>query len=72
MSQPTARLWRVRKHSTSIDAQIVERENDGARVDFFYDGDCIVSREFSSRELAVADAERTLRDLERAGWNTHW
>jgi len=43
-----------------------------SRIEIFYDGDRVYSREFPSRELAVAEAERRLRDLQRSGWTTHW
>ena len=73
MSPDTIRLWRIRKDHAWIDARLSAGEHPaGARVDFFYDGDCIFSRDFRSRDLAVAEAQARLRDLQRAGWNTHW
>jgi hypothetical protein len=73
MSHDVIRLWRVRKHNNSIDAQLIAGDDaTSARLDFFYDGDRIFSRDFTSRDLAVADAELKLRELQRAGWNTHW
>ena len=32
----------------------------------------IVARRWPSREQALTQAESQLRDLQRAGWNTHW
>ena len=65
------RLWRVRKNHTWIDAQVATGPAT-VRVQFFLDGERVFSREFPNRTLATADAERRLRDLQRAGWTTHW
>ena len=65
------RLWRVRKDHTWIDAQLSDSKN-AVEVHFLLDGEPFLTREFPSRATATADAERTLRDLQRAGWNTHW
>jgi len=69
----SARLWRVRKDHTWVDARIREgAEDKGVELQFFYDGALVVARKWPSRESALADADGQLRDLERAGWNTHW
>jgi hypothetical protein len=65
------RLWRVRKNHTWIDAQAHDVA-DGVEVGFAYDGARIYTRRFPSREIAMREAERTLRELQRAGWVTHW
>ena len=67
------RLWRVRKNHTWIDARIRGRQGS-PRVElaFFYDGERIFSTEYPSREFAIDEAAFRLRDLQRAGWNTHW
>lgn len=67
------RLWRVRKHHVWIDAQLHDAA-DGAGVDlrFFYDGELIISSRLPTRTDAQAEADRRLRELQRAGWNTHW
>jgi hypothetical protein len=67
----TERVWRVRKNHTSIDAQVSDWEA-GVEIRYFYDGEPVFSRRFATRELAEADAAVRLRDLERAGWNSHW
>jgi hypothetical protein len=68
-----ARVWRLRKHSTWLDARLSEKAgNAGVELQFFRDNTLISSRRWPSREEAMADAERQLRELERAGWNTHW
>jgi hypothetical protein len=67
----TDRLWRVRKNHTWIDAQIRGCE-DGVEIGFNYDGARLFARRFPTRDLAVDEAARTLQDLQRAGWTTHW
>jgi hypothetical protein len=66
------RVWRARKNHTWIDAQL--REVDGAAFElmFFYDGSLVLSRVCATREDAVARADQQLRELQRAGWNSHW
>lgn len=65
------RLWRVRKDHTWIDAQVRDRA-DGVEVGFSYAGARLFARRFPTRGLAVDAADRTLHDLQRAGWTTHW
>ncbi len=65
------RLWRVRKDHTWIDARLRDCP-DGVEVGFTYDGDHVYSRRFPTRDLALMEADRQLRDLQRAGWTTHW
>ena len=68
-----ARVWRLRKNSTWLDARLSDNAgNAGVELQFFRDNTLISSRRWPSREEALADAERQLRELERAGWNTHW
>ena len=67
------RVWRVRKNHTWIDARLLDAAHTGGvELQFFYDGALVVARKWPSRESALADADGQLRDLERAGWNTHW
>jgi hypothetical protein len=68
-----ARVWRLRKNSTWLDARLSDNTgNAGVELQFFRDNTLISSRRWPSREEAMADADRQLRELERAGWNTHW
>jgi hypothetical protein len=71
LSHDVIRLWRVRKNHTWIDAQLTSGPA-AIELRFFLDGEPIFSRQFSTRALATGDAQRRLRDLERAGWTTHW
>ena len=67
------RVWRLRKNHASIDAQIRDCvESDQVELQFFYDGTLVVARRWPSREAALTHAGDQLRDLQRAGWNTHW
>ena len=67
------RLWRVRRSHASIDVQLREcAPAPAVEIRYFYDGEPVYSRQWPSRELAVADASERLRDLQRAGWTTHW
>ena len=67
------RVWRLRKNSTWLDARLSGSADAGAvELKFFRDNALISSRSWPTREDAMADAERHLRELQRAGWNTHW
>jgi len=70
----SSRLWRVRKDHTWVDARIRDCAGDEGSVElqFFYDGALLVARQWPSRDEALSEAEGQLRDLQRAGWNTHW
>jgi hypothetical protein len=73
VSHDVVRLWRVRKDHTWIDAQIASRPaTTTTLLHFFLDGERVFSREFPTRALATAEAHCRLRDLQRAGWTTHW
>ncbi len=67
------RVWRLRKDHTWIDARLREcADSEDVETQFFYDGALLLARRWTSRELALTHADRQLRDLQRAGWNTHW
>jgi hypothetical protein len=67
------RLWRVRKNHVWIDAQLHDAaDSSSVHLRFFYDGDLIFSSRPQTRAAAQAEAEDRLRELQRAGWNTHW
>ena len=71
ISHDWTRLWRVRKDHTWIDAQ-VSTGPAAVEVQFFIDGERVLTRAFPTRALATEEADRRLRDLQRAGWTTHW
>ena len=67
------RVGRLRNNSTRLDARLSDgAEQAGVELQFFRDNTLISSRRWPSREEAMADADRQLRELQRAGWNTHW
>lgn len=66
------RVWRVRKNHTWIDAHVNASGTSGYELQFFYDGRLVLSRVWPTREGAIAYAAQQLRELQRAGWNTHW
>ena len=67
------RVWRVRRSHASIDVQLRECESaTGVEIQYFYDGLPVYSRQWATRELALQEAHQKLRDLQRAGWSTHW
>ena len=71
MAPTRERLWRVRKRQQSVDA--VVREADGeVTLEFVMNGRRITARKWPSRAQAVKAASEKLRELERAGWATHW
>ena len=62
------RVWRLRKNHTWLDARLRDRADDaGVELQFFYDGALSPPRRWPSREDALTDAERQLRELQRAG-----
>jgi hypothetical protein len=61
----------VRKNHTSIDAQLSDR-GVGVEIRYLYDGEPVFSQRWPTRQLALTDAAARLRDLQRAGWTTHW
>ena len=67
------RVWRLRKNHTWLDARLHScTDSTDVELQFFYDGALLQTRRWPSREEALSHAERQLRDLQRAGWNTHW
>jgi hypothetical protein len=72
---PTAskreRLWRVRKRQQSVDAVVRESEGE-VTLEFVMNGRRVTARKWPSRAQAIKAATEKLRELERAGWATHW
>jgi hypothetical protein len=73
LTDPSERLWRLRKDSTWIDARV--RQHAGStdvELQFYYDGMMVFARRWPSRDAAVAEAEEQKREFQRAGWTPHW
>jgi hypothetical protein len=67
------RVWRLRKDHTWIDARLRNcADSTDVELQFFYDGALVFARRYESREQALTQSDSQLRDLQRAGWNTHW
>ena len=62
------RLWRLRQRQQSIDA-ILRGE---ATLEFVINGRRVTARRWPSRAQAIKAATETRKELERAGWATHW
>lgn len=68
---PRIRLWRARKRHDHLDAD-VQREEGRVELVLSLNGRTLVSQPFRSMDAAESAADRRLRELQRAGWNTHW
>ncbi|HEV8346986.1 MAG TPA: hypothetical protein VGQ16_10450 [Vicinamibacterales bacterium] len=62
------RLWRLRKRQQSIDAILRDR----VMLEFVLNGKRVTIRRWPSRAQAVRAATEKRKELERAGWATHW
>jgi hypothetical protein len=65
------RLWRARRRHDHVDAVVAEAAGQWT-LQFLLNDRLIVSWPFPTRDDAAAEADARLRDLQRAGWNTHW
>ncbi|HKB10503.1 MAG TPA: hypothetical protein VKD69_07610 [Vicinamibacterales bacterium] len=67
------RVWRLRKDHTWIEARMDDaRDRPGVELQFFYGGSLVFARRCRTRDDAVATADSYLKNLQRAGWNSHW
>ena len=64
----TSRLWRLRKRQQSIDAIL----RDDVTLEFVMNGKRVTARHCASRAQAIKAATEKRKELERAGWATHW
>ncbi|HXW07305.1 MAG TPA: hypothetical protein VD833_18865 [Vicinamibacterales bacterium] len=65
------RLWRARRRHDRIDAVLGQRGRYWL-LRFFRNGRLLLSRRHETEALARAEAGARLKELQRAGWNTHW
>lgn len=65
------RLWRARKRHDCIDA-VLHDAGPECILQFFRNRRLILERRHDSAELARAEADARLRELQRAGWTSHW
>jgi hypothetical protein len=67
------RIWRARKSHAWIDAQVRDcGDSPGAEVRFYYDGALVLAQRWATRDDAIRCANGHLKELQRAGWVTHW
>lgn len=66
------RLWRARRRHHHIDAMLLDRAVACWDLTFLHDDHALMTWTFTDRESAVAEADRRLAELIRAGWNVHW
>ena len=66
-----ARLWRVRKRHDYIDA-LLQETADGWQLEFGRNDRPLVVWRFETQSEAQREADKRLRDLQRAGWTSHW
>jgi hypothetical protein len=67
----SSRIWRLRKLHQQADARLRE-DDEGAEVQFFYNGVLTYTRRWPTRVLALAEAAVKRAELEREGWTSHW
>jgi len=66
-----SRLWRVRKRHDHLDVTIDETGGSWELV-FARNDRKFLSLHFPTRARAEAEAAAKLKELERAGWLSHW
>jgi hypothetical protein len=65
------RLWRARRQHDHLDARLEERDGQW-QLEYVHNDRSMFVWRFCTRDEAVAEADRRLRELQRAGWNVHW
>jgi hypothetical protein len=71
MDQNPNRIWRLRKLTHAVDAEI-HAADGGYLVRFLYDGAATYQRTWPTRNEAFAEAAAKRAELERGGWMAHW
>jgi hypothetical protein len=66
------RIWRLRKRQHRIDAVLRATGEGGCALEFTMNGRRLTVRNCVSRAHAVKAATEQRKELERAGWTTHW
>jgi hypothetical protein len=68
----SSRIWRLRKRQQTIDALLHQGANSSVTLEFVLNGRRITARAWPTRREAVKAAVEKRKELERAGWATHW
>lgn len=61
----------MRKRQQSVDAVVREIEGE-VTLEFVMNGKRVTARNWPSRAQAIKAATEKRKELERAGWATHW
>ena len=72
MSSSPHRVWRLRKLSQTIDAELQPGTAGGVELHFRLNGTFMYSKRCSTREEAIREAGEKRAELEREGWMPHW
>ena len=65
------RIWRLRRRHNHIDA-VLRSEAGACELTYSRNDRPLIRRQFANEELARADADERLHELQRAGWVVHW
>ncbi len=67
------RLWRLRKRSLYVDAELRPvGKSPGFNLSIYYGTTLTWSGQFPNRSDAIAAARARRAELEREGWTFHW
>jgi hypothetical protein len=72
MTEPSHRLWRLRKLHQSLDAEVRADDREGAVLQLKLNGELTYTRQWPTRAEALADGASRRAELEREGWVFHW
>ena len=72
MSSSVQRVWRLRKLSQTVDAELQPGTASGVELQFRLNGTIMYTRRCSTREEAIREAGEKRAELEREGWMPHW
>ena len=66
-------MWRLRKRHQYVDAELRSADGDnGVEIQFLLNGELTYTRQWPSRDLALAEAAGKRAELEQQGWMEHW
>ena len=71
VSLHSGRLWRVRRRHDHIDA-VLRELGPIWELEFVRNDRVFLMWRYPDRASAATEADARLRDLQRAGWTSHW
>jgi len=72
MNETPQRIWRLRKLSHAVDAEIETTPLGECTLRFLYDGAVTYRRTWPDRQQALGEAAQKRTELEQSGWMAHW